>query len=259
MALFPATPTLDDVFTIDTKTWVYNGYGWELQSAGGDVANGAYNQANAATNIATYAANHANSAYNAANVSIDVFARETANGAYAKANQAFNQANTTIDIAIAANNLSLSTNTVAYTALSIATNANTYAQNANTYAREAASRANSNFMIIAVTDEYSVLTANTNRARMRAPFPLYLTSTPRASLNIASSSGAVTADIKVNGSTIFSTPLTIDAGSTTSVGAATPAVLSTTTIGDDAELTFDVTGAGTNAVGLKVAIYYRKP
>lgn len=259
MALFPSSPVTNDTFTLDTKTWVYNGYGWELQSAAQDVANGAYNQANAATTIATYAANHANAAYNAANVSIDVFARETANGAYAKANQAFNQANTTIDIAIAANNLSISTNTVAYSALSIATNANNYSHNANTYATEAASRANSNFMIIAVTDEYSVLTANTNRARMRAPYALQLTSIPRASLNIASTSGAVTADIKVNGSSIFSTLLTIDQGSTTSVGAATPAVLSTTSIADDAELTFDVIGAGTNSVGLKVAIYYKKP
>lgn len=34
MALdFPATPTNNDLYTIGTKTWRYNGYGWQLEGA----------------------------------------------------------------------------------------------------------------------------------------------------------------------------------------------------------------------------------
>ena len=48
--------------------------------------------------------------------------------------------------------------------------------------------------------------------------------------------------------------LTIDASEKTSTTAATPAVVSDTSIADDAELTFDIDVAGTGATGLKVMI-----
>lgn len=77
----------------------------------------------------------------------------------------------------------------------------------------------------------------------------------RASLTGASSSGQVRVDVNVNGSSIFGTnKLTIDQGEKTSVSAATPYDLVTTSIVDDSEITFDIEAAGTNAVGLKVTI-----
>lgn len=76
----------------------------------------------------------------------------------------------------------------------------------------------------------------------------------RSSLTVPSSSGLVTVDIKVNGISMLSTPLSIDAGEKTSKTAATPAVISNTTVPDDSEITYDVLAAGTNAVGLKVTI-----
>ena len=81
---------------------------------------------------------------------------------------------------------------------------------------------------------------------------------PRASLATASTSGIPEVDINKNGVSIFSTLLSIDANEKTSVTAATPAVLSTTTFADDDELTFDIDVAGTGAKGLKVTLYHRR-
>lgn len=113
-------------------------------------------------------------------------------------------------------------------------------------------------LTVALSDEVSTITTGNSKLTMRAPFSMKLTSLPRASLTTASSSGLPTVDINVNGSSILSTKLTIDANEKTSVTAATPAVLSSTTIADDDELTFDIDVAGTGAKGLKVTIYYRR-
>jgi hypothetical protein len=100
------------------------------------------------------------------------------------------------------------------------------------------------------------LTTGTSKISFRAPFAMTLTQIPRASLSTASSSGAVTVDINETGASIFSTTLSIDANEKTSTTAATPAVLSDTSIADDAEITVDIDGAGTGAKGLKVTLYY---
>lgn len=117
----------------------------------------------------------------------------------------------------------------------------------------------SNFqtLSVALSDEYTPLTTGTGKVIIRAPFGMKLFQIPRASLTTASSSGLPTVNIRVSGTTIFSTQLSIDATEKTSVTAATPAVLSTTTIADDAEIIFDIVTAGTNATGLKVTLYYR--
>jgi hypothetical protein len=107
---------------------------------------------------------------------------------------------------------------------------------------------------VALSDETTAITTGTAKATIRAPFALTLTGV-RANLNTASSSGIPTVDINVNGSTILSTKLTIDANELTSVTAATPAVISSASIGDDAIITFDIDVAGTGAKGLKVWLY----
>lgn len=113
-------------------------------------------------------------------------------------------------------------------------------------------------MEIAVSDEATAITTGTAKITFRAPFAMTLYQVPRASLNIASTSGNMAIDINVGGSSIFSTVLTIDANEKTSTTAATAAVLSTTTIVDDAEITIDIDTAGTGAKGLKVVLYYRR-
>lgn len=114
------------------------------------------------------------------------------------------------------------------------------------------------FMMIAASDETTSLTTGNAKVTFRAPFPMFLPQIPRASLTNASSSGNVVVDINANGNSIFSTPITVNAGAKTSVTANVAAVLSTTTIADDQQITIDIDSAGTSATGLKVTLYYRR-
>lgn len=106
---------------------------------------------------------------------------------------------------------------------------------------------------MSVSDLTTALTTGTNKAYARAPHAMTIT-TIRASLLTVSSSGAVTVDVNINGTTILSTKLTIDASEKTSVTAATALVLSSTAIADDDEISVDIDGAGTGAKGLIVAV-----
>lgn len=112
--------------------------------------------------------------------------------------------------------------------------------------------------VISVTDETSVITTGTAKRTFRMPFALTVSSV-RASLNTVSSSGLVTVDINEGGSSILSTKLTIDANEKTSTTATTPPVISDTSLADDAEITIDIDGAGTGAIGLKVMIIGTRP
>ncbi len=107
-------------------------------------------------------------------------------------------------------------------------------------------------LIFALSDETTAITTGT-KLTVRMPFAMTLTSV-RASLTTASSSGNPAVNIKEAGTSIFSTTLTIDSGEKTSTTAATAAVLSDTSLADDAEMTFIVDTAGTGAAGLKVAL-----
>jgi hypothetical protein len=103
-------------------------------------------------------------------------------------------------------------------------------------------------LVIAVGDQVSSITTGTAKITLRMPFAAHLTAV-RASLKTASGSGNPTFDVKESGTTIFSTLLSIDASEKTSTTAATPAVISDPNIADDAEITIDITVAGTGAVG----------
>lgn len=106
----------------------------------------------------------------------------------------------------------------------------------------------------ACSDMYTVISATNNIAYFRAPCSFTVLSV-RASLFTAQTSGGLfTVDIKKNGVSILSTLLTIDNNETTSVTAATQAVLSTNAITNDDIITFDVTQAGVGPVGLIVSL-----
>jgi hypothetical protein len=101
-------------------------------------------------------------------------------------------------------------------------------------------------------DETTVLTTGTAKRTWRMPIP-FLLQDVRSSLTTASSSGNPTVDVNVGGTSVFgANKLSIDANEKTSTTATTAATFSELAIGDDAELTFDVDTAGTNAAGLKV-------
>lgn len=112
-------------------------------------------------------------------------------------------------------------------------------------------------LIIAVGDETTAITTGAAKVTFRMPYAFTLTAV-RASLTTASSSGTPTIDINESGSTILSTKLTIDASEKTSTTAATPAVMSDTSLADDAEITIDIDTAGTGAAGLKVCLIGRR-
>lgn len=112
---------------------------------------------------------------------------------------------------------------------------------------------------VALAEEQTNLTSGTAKITIRAPFALTLTSIPRAMLATASSSGVVTVDINLNGTSILGTnKLSIDANEKTSTTAATATTLVTTSVADDDEITFDVDAAGTGARGLKATLYFRR-
>lgn len=111
-------------------------------------------------------------------------------------------------------------------------------------------------LTVAASDEATALTAGTSKITFRAPVGFTLTSV-RASLTTAQTSGSIfTVDVNKAGVSVLSTKLTIDNTERTSTTAATPAVISDSTIADDAELSIDIDqiGDGT-AKGLRVTLY----
>ena len=109
-------------------------------------------------------------------------------------------------------------------------------------------------LVVAASDETTALTTGT-KVTFRMPYAMTLGEV-RASLVTAQSAGSVlTVDIQEEGTSIFSTKLTIDNTEKTSVTATTPAVLSDTALADDAEMTIIIDQIGTSgAAGLKIAL-----
>lgn len=108
---------------------------------------------------------------------------------------------------------------------------------------------------LAVSDETTALTTGTSKITFRMPYAMTVTEV-RASLSTAQTSGSIlTVDINDGGSSILSTKLTIDNTEKTSTTAATAAIISDSSLADDAEITIDIDqiGDGT-AKGLKILI-----
>lgn len=107
----------------------------------------------------------------------------------------------------------------------------------------------------AASDEITALTTGTAKVTFRMPYQFKLTEV-RASLTTAQTSGTIfTVDINLNGSSILGTKITIDNTEKTSVTAATPATIMTSTLTNDSEITVDIDqiGDGT-AKGLKITL-----
>jgi hypothetical protein len=108
---------------------------------------------------------------------------------------------------------------------------------------------------IACSDETTALTTGTAKVTFRMPYAMTL-SAVRASLTTAQASGNIfTVDINESGTSILSTKLTIDNTELTSTTAATPPVISDSSLADDSSITVDIDQIGTSgATGLKVTL-----
>jgi len=104
----------------------------------------------------------------------------------------------------------------------------------------------------ACSDEVSDLTVGT-LITFRMPFGMTLTNV-KLSLNTAPTGSKVIVDIRKGGVTIFSTLISVDTTSTTSVGASVPAVISVPALTDDSIMTIITTQVGSvvTGKGLKV-------
>lgn len=110
---------------------------------------------------------------------------------------------------------------------------------------------------VAISDETTAITTGTAKVTFRI-FRRFVPRAVKGSLSTASSSGNPAFDVNDDGVSIFSTTLTIDANEKTSETAATAAVISSTSIAADSEITIDIDTAGTGAKGAKIYIigYY---
>ena len=110
-------------------------------------------------------------------------------------------------------------------------------------------------IVVAASDENTALTTGAPKVTFRMPYAMTVTSV-RASLTTSQSAGSLlTVDVNEGGTSILSTKLTFTNGSRTSVGAATPPVISDSALADDAEITVDIDTVGTSgASGLKITL-----
>jgi hypothetical protein len=115
------------------------------------------------------------------------------------------------------------------------------------------------FTTIAISDETTALTVGTAKRTFRMPYACTLTKV-RASVVTAPTGATLIFDIKEGGTTVLSTLLSIDATEKTSKTATSAAVISDSSLADDAEMTIDITQVGSTVAGAgaKIVLYYVK-
>ena len=108
---------------------------------------------------------------------------------------------------------------------------------------------------IAVSDQTSNLETGTGVMTFQMPFGFELTEIPKASVKTVATGSTIIFDINVAGSTILSTKLSIDISETGSSSASTPAVLSSTSIANNAIVSIDIDQIGSTNTGIGALIY----
>jgi hypothetical protein len=117
----------------------------------------------------------------------------------------------------------------------------------------------SDVIVIPVGDESTALTTGTNKVRFRLPFAATLLAV-RANVNTAPTGSTLIVDVNEAGTSVLSTKLSIDASETSSTTAATAAVISDSSLADDAEVSIDIDQIGSTVAGagLKVSLFVRR-
>jgi len=111
---------------------------------------------------------------------------------------------------------------------------------------------------IAISDATTALTVSTPAVTFHFPYAFTVTAI-KAGLHVVSSSGLPTFNVYKNGSTFFTTKVSIDANEKTSITAATPAVLDATKVaclaGDAVTFSIDVAGSGAKQATIYICGY----
>ncbi len=113
---------------------------------------------------------------------------------------------------------------------------------------------------VALSDELTALTTGGGKVTIRSPFKAELIDV-KAMVNTAPTGSILIVDINKNGTTMMAvTKLSIDAGEKTSRTAAAAPVLSTTTLAEDDEISFDIDQIGSTiaGAGLKAYLYLKR-
>jgi hypothetical protein len=110
-------------------------------------------------------------------------------------------------------------------------------------------------LIFACSDESTNLFTTPSAVTFRMPYAMYLNEV-RASVNIVPTGSTITIDMKQGGTSIFSTPVTIDASEDTSTTAAVPAVIFNPNLTDNSKITVGITQVGSTnpGAGLKLTL-----
>lgn len=103
-------------------------------------------------------------------------------------------------------------------------------------------------LIVACSDETTLLTTGIAKVTFRMPYAMTLTSV-RLQVNTAPTGSVIIVDVKENGTTIFSTKPQIAISAFTSVGGAVPGVISDASLADDAEITINIDQIGSTIAG----------
>jgi hypothetical protein len=139
-------------------------------------------------------------------------------------------------------------------AISLAEGASDDAIDAMAAAELAATSAAFDYLGFAASDETTAITVGTSKITLRMPYAFSLSSI-RASVTTAPTGSTIIIDVNKAGVSILSTKLTIDIGEKTSVTAAVPPAISTTTFANDDEITIDFDQVGSTIAGSGVKIY----
>lgn len=107
---------------------------------------------------------------------------------------------------------------------------------------------------LAVSDESTNLTTGTAKLTFRMPFAMRLTAV-RASVNTAPTGSTIIVDINEEGVSILSTRITIDTSEESSETAATPPVISDSSLANDAEITIDIDQVGSTIAGKGLKVW----
>ena len=118
-----------------------------------------------------------------------------------------------------------------------------------------ATSAKTESFIIACSDETTALTAGTGKAEFQMPYAFTVTEVFATVTTAATGATLLTIDINEGGVSIISTKITLDASEKTSRTAATPPVISDSSLASSGVITIDIDAVGSTIAGAGLKVY----